>query len=197
MMIWSVAELIEYISTVITLDPGDLVITGLTTDEVRVSAAAQEVVVALRGGLNRKLLRLPMAYFVAPGISALKFGAPEYFSLMLMALIAAACLAHGDMVKSLAMVFMGLLFGGGFDGIGEGIGAIGEGLGEGIGSIGEGFGDMLGGIRQVIDIVDRAARVDRHGRDRSVAGERSGDGRTGGGTHVPPCDADVVGRHLR
>jgi TctA family transporter len=42
---------------------------------------------------------------------ALKFGAPEYFALMLMALIAAACLAHGDMVKSLAMVFLGLLFG--------------------------------------------------------------------------------------
>jgi TctA family transporter len=42
---------------------------------------------------------------------ALKFGAPEYFALMLMALIAAACLAHGDMVKSLAMVFLGLLLG--------------------------------------------------------------------------------------
>ena len=27
-MIWSVAELIEYISAVITLEPGDLVITG-------------------------------------------------------------------------------------------------------------------------------------------------------------------------
>jgi 2-keto-4-pentenoate hydratase/2-oxohepta-3-ene-1,7-dioic acid hydratase in catechol pathway len=27
-MIWTVAELIEYISTVITLEPGDLVITG-------------------------------------------------------------------------------------------------------------------------------------------------------------------------
>ena len=42
---------------------------------------------------------------------ALKFGAPEYFALMLMALIAAAVLAHGDMVKSLAMVFLGLLLG--------------------------------------------------------------------------------------
>ncbi|HXF67227.1 MAG TPA: tripartite tricarboxylate transporter permease [Burkholderiales bacterium] len=42
---------------------------------------------------------------------ALKFGAPEYFSLMLMALVAAACLAHGDMVKSLAMVVLGLLIG--------------------------------------------------------------------------------------
>jgi putative tricarboxylic transport membrane protein len=42
---------------------------------------------------------------------ALKFGAPEYFSLMLMGLIAAAVLAQGDMTKSLAMVAMGLLLG--------------------------------------------------------------------------------------
>jgi TctA family transporter len=42
---------------------------------------------------------------------ALKFGAPEYFSLMLMGLIAAAVLAQGDIVKSIAMVVMGLLLG--------------------------------------------------------------------------------------
>ncbi|HEY7386771.1 MAG TPA: tripartite tricarboxylate transporter permease [Beijerinckiaceae bacterium] len=42
---------------------------------------------------------------------ALKFAAPEYFSLMLMGLVAAAVLAQGDMVKSLAMVAMGLLLG--------------------------------------------------------------------------------------
>jgi TctA family transporter len=42
---------------------------------------------------------------------ALKFGAPEYFSLMLMGLVAAAVLAHGDIVKSLAMVVLGLLLG--------------------------------------------------------------------------------------
>src|SRR5215468_2132678 len=42
---------------------------------------------------------------------ALKFGAPEYFSLMLMGLVAAAILAQGDMVKSLAMVALGLLLG--------------------------------------------------------------------------------------
>lgn len=48
-------------------------------------------------------------------------------------------------------MFMGLLFGGGFDGIGEGIGAIGEGLGEGIGAIGEGLGDLLGGIGDIFD----------------------------------------------
>jgi putative tricarboxylic transport membrane protein len=42
---------------------------------------------------------------------ALKFGAPEYFSLMLMGLVAAAVLAQGDVFKSLAMVVMGLLLG--------------------------------------------------------------------------------------
>src|SRR3982074_2208754 len=42
---------------------------------------------------------------------ALKFGSPEYFSLMLMGLVAAAVLAQGDMVKSLAMVVLGLLLG--------------------------------------------------------------------------------------
>src|SRR5262245_22748930 len=42
---------------------------------------------------------------------ALKFGAAEYFSLMLMGLVAAAALAQGDTVKSLAMVVLGLLLG--------------------------------------------------------------------------------------
>src|SRR5687767_15701418 len=42
---------------------------------------------------------------------ALKFGAPEYFSLMLMGLIAAAVLAGDNMTKSLAMVVVGLLLG--------------------------------------------------------------------------------------
>jgi putative tricarboxylic transport membrane protein len=42
---------------------------------------------------------------------ALKFGSPEYFSLMLMGLVAAAVLAQGDLVKSLAMVAVGLLLG--------------------------------------------------------------------------------------
>jgi TctA family transporter len=42
---------------------------------------------------------------------ALKFAAADYFSLMLMGLVAAAVLARGDMVKSLAMVVMGLLLG--------------------------------------------------------------------------------------
>jgi putative tricarboxylic transport membrane protein len=42
---------------------------------------------------------------------ALKFGAPEYFSMMLMSLVAAAVLAQGDMLRSIAMVVLGLLLG--------------------------------------------------------------------------------------
>ena len=51
--------------------------------------------------------------FVGPPLAevALKFGSPEYFSLMLMGLVAAAVLAQGDMAKSLAMVVLGLLLG--------------------------------------------------------------------------------------
>ena len=42
---------------------------------------------------------------------ALKFGAPEYFSLMLMALTCAAVVGQGSVIKSLAMVTVGLLIG--------------------------------------------------------------------------------------
>jgi putative tricarboxylic transport membrane protein len=42
---------------------------------------------------------------------ALKFGSWEYCALMLMGLVASAVLAHGDAVKGLAMVVLGLLFG--------------------------------------------------------------------------------------
>src|SRR5690349_14919169 len=39
------------------------------------------------------------------------FGAPEYFSLMLLGLIAAVVLAHGSVLKAIAMIVMGLLIG--------------------------------------------------------------------------------------
>jgi putative tricarboxylic transport membrane protein len=42
---------------------------------------------------------------------ALKFGAPEYFSLMTLGLIASAVLASGSLLKAIAMIFLGLLFG--------------------------------------------------------------------------------------
>src|SRR5205085_1408881 len=42
---------------------------------------------------------------------AFKFGPAEYFSLMVLGLIAAVVLAHGSIVKALAMVVLGLLLG--------------------------------------------------------------------------------------
>src|SRR5919109_3314980 len=39
------------------------------------------------------------------------FGAPEYFSLMVLGLIAAVVLAHGSVIKAVAMIVLGLLFG--------------------------------------------------------------------------------------
>ena len=39
------------------------------------------------------------------------FGAPEYFSLMLLGLVAAVVLAHGSVVKAVAMIVLGLLVG--------------------------------------------------------------------------------------
>ncbi len=52
------------------------------------------------------------------------------------------------------MMFMGMLFGGGFDGLGDGIGAIGDGLGDGIGSIGDGIGGMFDGVGDMFDGFD-------------------------------------------
>ncbi len=42
---------------------------------------------------------------------ALKFGAAEYFSLMLLGLIAAVVLSRGSLLKAIAMIFVGLLLG--------------------------------------------------------------------------------------
>src|SRR5438105_6139214 len=39
------------------------------------------------------------------------FGAPEYFSLMVLGLVAAVVLAHGSVIKAIAMIILGLLFG--------------------------------------------------------------------------------------
>ncbi|MEZ5649685.1 MAG: tripartite tricarboxylate transporter permease [Burkholderiaceae bacterium] len=44
-------------------------------------------------------------------VLALRFGPAEYFSLMVVGLIAAVVLAHGSVVKALAMVVLGLLIG--------------------------------------------------------------------------------------
>jgi len=70
---------------------------------------------------------------------ALKFGSPEYFSLMLMGLVAAAVLAQGDMVKSLAMVVMGLL-----------LGLVGSDVNTGVQRFSFGFAELSDGIGFVV-----------------------------------------------
>jgi len=51
------------------------------------------------------------------------------------------------------MMFMGMMFGGlgGFDGLGDGIDALGDGIGDGMGAIGDGVGDMFGDIGDMFD----------------------------------------------
>jgi TctA family transporter len=70
---------------------------------------------------------------------ALKFGAPEYFSLMLMGLVTAAVLAHGDMMTSLAMVALGLL-----------VGVVGTDVNSGMARYSFGFAELTDGIGFVV-----------------------------------------------
>ena len=54
-----------------------------------------------------------MLVLFAPPLArvALKFGPPEYFSLIVLGLVASIALAHGSILKALAMIVLGLLFG--------------------------------------------------------------------------------------
>lgn len=55
---------------------------------------------------------LLVALFAPPlTVIALKFGSAEYFSLMVLGLVSAIALAHGSILKALAMVVLGLLLG--------------------------------------------------------------------------------------
>src|SRR6188768_2839027 len=53
-----------------------------------------------------------IAWFAPPLAEfALKFGPADYFSLMILGLIAAVVLAHGSLIKAIAMIVLGLLMG--------------------------------------------------------------------------------------
>jgi putative tricarboxylic transport membrane protein len=55
---------------------------------------------------------LILALFAPPlAAAALSFGPPEYFSLMVLGLVSAVALAHGSVLKAIAMIIAGLLFG--------------------------------------------------------------------------------------
>ena len=106
---------------------------------------------------------------------ALKFGSPEYFSLMLMGLVAAAVLAQGDMVKSLAMVAIGLLLGIVGTDVNTGVQRFSFGvteLSDGIGFIVVAVGMFA--IGEIIsNLGDKDERRDLHGEgDEPVADRR-------------------------
>ncbi len=69
-------------------------------------------VAALGSFFAGSVATLLVAIFAPPlTVIALKFGAAEYFSLMLLGLVSAIALAHGSIIKALAMVVLGLLLG--------------------------------------------------------------------------------------
>ena len=69
-------------------------------------------VAALGSFFAGSVATLLVAIFAPPlTVIALKFGAAEYFSLMVLGLVSAIALAHGSILKALAMVVLGLLLG--------------------------------------------------------------------------------------
>jgi TctA family transporter len=75
-------------------------------------AGAALAVAALGSFFAGSIATALIAAFAPPLASVgASFGAPEYFSLMLLGLIAAVVLAHGSVLKAVAMIVLGLLVG--------------------------------------------------------------------------------------
>ncbi len=70
---------------------------------------------------------------------ALKFGPTEYFSLMVLGLIAAVVLAHGSLIKAIAMVVLGLL-----------LGLVGTDVNSGVARYSFGVSELSDGINFVV-----------------------------------------------
>jgi putative tricarboxylic transport membrane protein len=79
----------------------------------RQGKAGTALAVAALGSLFAGTVATLLVAVFAPPLTAiaLKFGAAEYFSLMLLGLVSAVALAHGSILKALAMVVLGLLLG--------------------------------------------------------------------------------------
>src|SRR4051794_3583660 len=79
----------------------------------RQGRAGPALAVAALGSFFAGCVATMLIAVAAPPLAevALKFGPAEYFSLMVFGLIAATVLAHGSLIKAIAMVVWGLLFG--------------------------------------------------------------------------------------
>ena len=98
---------------------------------------------------------------------------------MLMALVAAACLAHGDMVKSLAMVFLGLL-----------LGIIGTDVNSGMARYSFGLPELTDGIGFTVVAVGLFA-VSEIVKNLESGGEEKQEVFTKNITHLYPTKADM------
>ena len=121
------------------------------------------------------------------------FGSPEYFSLMVLGLIAAVVLAHGSVVKAIAMVILGLLLG--LVGTDGNTGGTRFTFGLTILSDGIGFVPLAVGVFGVGEIIAnlmsrRAEPLDRRRQDHpAVAEPRGFPPRLAGGACAAPRSA--------
>ncbi len=120
-------------------------------------ALATAAVASFVGGTISTLL---VAFF-GPMIGkwALEFGAAEYFALMLMGLVFSAVLAHGDLVKSLAMVAAGLMLGLVGTDVTSGLPRFTFGLSELLDGVG--FTVVAVGLFAVAEIVQNVAKTEK------------------------------------
>ncbi len=93
---------------------------------------------------------------------ALQFGPADYFSLMVLGLIAAVVLAHGSLVKAVAMIVLGLLFGLVGTDVNSGVARFNFGLPELIDGVG--IGPIAMGVFGFGEII----RNLEHGQKREV-----------------------------
>lgn len=120
-------------------------------------AAIGSFIAGTFGTLFIALLAAPMASM------ALKFGAPEYFSLMIFGLIGAVVLASGSILNALAMIFLGLL-----------VGMVGTDVTSGASRFQFGFPELADGIDFVplalglFGLGDVLVNLEHGGLDRSI-----------------------------
>ena len=101
------------------------ILVNLPGESSSVVTALDGYKMALKGQAGKALATAALASFFAGTVStivlalfapplaqlALKFGPAEYFSLMVMGLVASVVLAHGSLLKAVGMVLFGLLLG--------------------------------------------------------------------------------------
>lgn len=107
----------------------------------RKGRAGQALAAAAIGSFIAGTLATLLVGFVAPILSlfALKFGPAEYFSLMVLGLIAAIVLAHGSVLHAFGMMLLGLL-----------LGLVGTDVNSGVQRFTGGTPELLDGISFVI-----------------------------------------------